>query len=58
MSVIFGLAIVTLCSTLVCYSVAKKRRANVPFWVVMAVLIGPFAVPFVFFAKPRAPVVL
>ncbi len=56
MSVIFGLAIITLCSTLVCYCVAKKRGAKVAYWVVLGVLIGPFAVPFVFFAKPRPPV--
>lgn len=37
----------------ICYSVAKKRNAAIPFWVVMGVLFGPFALPFVFMSKPK-----
>jgi len=37
----------------VCYSVAKSKKANVTFWVIMGLLFGPLAVPFVFFARPR-----
>jgi drug/metabolite transporter (DMT)-like permease len=36
-----------------CYSVAKRKKANVLFWVTMGLLFGPLAVPFVFFAKTR-----
>lgn len=38
----------------ICYSVAKKRKANIPFWVVMGSLFGPLAIPFVCFSKPNA----
>ena len=37
----------------ICYSVARKRSADVPFWVVMGLLFGPFALPFVFMAKAK-----
>ena len=43
-------AIFVLC-TWVCYLVAKKREAKVSFWVVMGILLGPFAIPFVFFSR-------
>ena len=51
----YALAIFILVCTGICYSVAKKRGANVPYWVVMGALIGPFAIPFVFFSKPKVP---
>ncbi len=44
--------IVAIC-TGICYSVARKRGARVPFWVVMGALFGPLAIPFVFFSKPQ-----
>lgn len=37
----------------ICYSVAKRKKANVAFWVTMGLLFGPLAVPFVFMVKPR-----
>lgn len=37
----------------VCYFIAKKRKANIPFWIVMGSLFGPLAIPFVFFSKPK-----
>jgi hypothetical protein len=37
----------------VCYVIAKERGANTRFWGWMAVLFGPFAVPFVCFAKSK-----
>jgi|TARA_B110000305_G_scaffold112268_1_gene126383 hypothetical protein len=37
----------------VCYVLAKERGANTRFWGWMGMLFGPFAVPFVFFAKPK-----
>jgi len=36
-----------------CYLVAKKRNAKTSFWVTMALLFGPLAIPFVFMSKPK-----
>ena len=44
-------AIVALC-TWICYAIARKRKANVRYWVIMGALAGPFAIPFVFFSRP------
>lgn len=49
-----GLIIVTLLSAVACYLVAKSRSADRRFWLVMGLLFGPLAIPFVFFARPRA----
>ena len=35
------------------YFIAAKRNADTTFWLVMGILFGPFALPFVFFAKPN-----
>ena len=43
---------VALLSIMICYQVARARGANRVFWVVMAAVLGPFAIPFVFFSKP------
>lgn len=51
-SIIIFLLIPIVCAG-ICYSVAKKRSADVPFWVVMGLLFGPFALPFVFMAKEK-----
>jgi len=37
------------------YFIAAKRNANKPFWLAMGILFGPFALPFVFFAKVKSP---
>jgi hypothetical protein len=50
---IAGLIIVSLLSMLVCYVIARSRSANRPYWVVMGLLLGPFAIPFAFFAKSK-----
>jgi len=42
----------TLASAYICYTIAKERHANVRFWVWTGVLLGPLAIPFVFFSKP------
>jgi uncharacterized membrane protein YobD (UPF0266 family) len=46
------LLILNLICMILCYSVAKSRKANKTFWLLAALLVGPFAVPFVFFSKP------
>lgn len=46
------LLIITLISMALCYYVAKSRQANTIFWLLAALLVGPLAIPFVFFAKP------
>jgi hypothetical protein len=33
------------------YLIAEKRGADKVFWAIMGFLFGPFAIPFVFFAK-------
>ncbi len=53
MPMAFTITLVTLISCYTCYRVAKNRRANIAPWVVLGALIGPLAIPFVFFAKPK-----
>lgn len=33
--------------------IAEKRSAKVMFWAIMGAVFGPFAIPFVFFTKPK-----
>ncbi len=47
------LTVISIISIPVCYFVAKKRGSNKVFWVIMAGLFGPFAVPFVFLSKAQ-----
>jgi len=47
------LILATLASAYVCYVIAKERRANARFWIWMGILLGPLAIPFVFFSKPE-----
>ncbi len=37
----------------VCDTQAKKKHLNRRFWQMMAIFFGPFAIPFVFLAKPN-----
>lgn len=43
----------TAASAYVCYTIAKERRADARFWVWMGIVLGPLAIPFVFFSKPE-----
>jgi 4-amino-4-deoxy-L-arabinose transferase-like glycosyltransferase len=47
------LILITLLSSAVCYWIAKKRSADRVYWVVLGLLLGPLAIPFACFAKPR-----
>lgn len=44
---------ITVLSVVACYLISRARSANVAFWVVMALLFGPFAIPFALFGKPK-----
>jgi len=46
------LIIVNLISIILCYYIASYRKAKVIYWVLAALLVGPFAIPFVFLSKP------
>ncbi len=35
-------------------AVVKRKQGNVRFWVTMAILFGPFVLPFLFFVKPES----
>ena len=48
-----ALILLSLVSMVVCYRVANQRKANTHYWLLIALLIGPFAIPFVFFSKPQ-----
>jgi hypothetical protein len=48
------LLIVSLISIMVCYYIAKRRKSDVRFWVLVSLIVGPLAIPFVFFSKPIA----
>jgi hypothetical protein len=45
------LLIVSLVFAGLLYLIASKRGADKTFWALMGFLFGPFAIPFVFFAK-------
>lgn len=53
MSVLIFLLLIPVICAGICYLVAKKRNASVPFWVVMGALFGPLALPFVFMSKSK-----
>jgi ethanolamine transporter EutH len=48
------LVVLSVISIILCYLVAKERRANTTFWVIAGLIVGPLAIPFVFFSKPVA----
>lgn len=52
-SMLIGSLLLAIVSIVICHVVAKRRGANPVFWGTMAALFGPFAIPFVFMAKPR-----
>lgn len=46
------LIIINLISMALCFYVARFRKANKKYWLIISLLVGPFAIPFVFFSKP------
>ncbi len=37
------------------YSIASQREADIKFWVIMALIFGPLAIPFIFMSKKKHP---
>jgi len=46
------LIVLSLLSMVICYEVARRRKADRRYWLLAGLLFGPFAIPFVFMAKP------
>ena len=44
--------IAAIASAYVCRTIARERGARLWFWTASGLLLGPLAIPFVFFAKP------
>lgn len=49
--VLILLLVASIVSAAVCYFIAKKRGADPFFWGTMGILLGPFAIPFVYLGK-------
>ena len=47
------LLLLNILSIFICYSVAKHRGAKTIFWAIVGAILGPLAIPFVFFSKPQ-----
>jgi hypothetical protein len=54
MELLIASAAINIACIILCHQIAKRRGANPVFWGVMGALFGPLAIPFVFFAKPKA----
>jgi len=49
------LFLIYLASAAICYWIASTRSADPVFWALLALLLlGPLAIPFVFFSKPKS----
>lgn len=51
----YVLVAITVVCAVICFSVAKKKGLSIRLWVVLGAFFGPFALPFLFLAKPRVP---
>lgn len=47
--------LVSVACAAVCGLIAARRQARWVFWSAMGFAFGPFALPFVFFARPKTP---
>lgn len=48
------LLLISVLCAFICHFFAKSRGANPVLWGVLGFVFGPFALPFVFFVRPRA----
>jgi hypothetical protein len=53
MELLIASAAINIVCVILCHQIAKRRGAKPVFWGVMGALFGPFAIPFVFLAKPK-----
>ena len=54
MSVVAFLLLVSVISMVICYAIAKRKGVKTSFWVLMAAVFGPLAIPFVLYASSSA----
>jgi len=47
--------LISLACAVLCGVIAARRQARWVYWSVMGFAFGPFALPFVFMAKPKGP---
>jgi ABC-type dipeptide/oligopeptide/nickel transport system permease component len=47
--------LISLACAVLCGFIAARRQARWVYWSVMGFAFGPFALPFVFMAKPKGP---
>jgi ABC-type dipeptide/oligopeptide/nickel transport system permease component len=47
--------LISIASAVLCGMIAARRRLRWVYWSVMGFAFGPFALPFVFLAKPKDP---
>jgi hypothetical protein len=53
MELLIASVAINIVCVILCHQIAKRRGAKPVFWGVMGALFGPFAIPFVFLAKPK-----
>ena len=53
MTIFIALVIVIIVSATICFYIAKGKNLNAQYWVLAGLLIGPFAIPFVFLANSK-----
>ncbi|MFQ3223716.1 MAG: hypothetical protein ACI9BG_000044 [Parasphingorhabdus sp.] len=49
----YALVVLNVMSVYLCYIIARDRGADPRFWGWMGLFLGPVALPFVCFAKPK-----
>ena len=54
MEMLILVLLITIVSAWICYKTAKTKNLNVQLWVVLALFIGPLALPLIYFAKPKS----
>jgi uncharacterized BrkB/YihY/UPF0761 family membrane protein len=49
---LYALIVINIACVILCYYLAKRRKADSTYWALLGALLGPLAVPFVLFSKP------
>jgi hypothetical protein len=50
---LIAVILISLLFGVLCYYLAGRKSYNKNFWLIMGILFGPFAVPFIFFKKRK-----